>query len=134
MRDEVRGKKRKGVGCCEEHGKIDHLACGITYNASHLSLALVVCGAGSVHRLTAGRVSERARRALGSDAVRLLLRVIVVGSTFFRVSFVDFCFPKKYSDESCRELIILLWSYHFVGFRVCSPNSHSSLCCCWRFC
>ena len=78
MRDEVRGKKRKGVGCCVEHGIIDHLACGITYNASHLCMALEVCGAGSVHRQPADRVSERARRALGSEAVGLLLRVIVV--------------------------------------------------------
>jgi len=69
------------------------------------------------------RVSERARRALGSDAVSLLLRVTAVRCTVVRVSFVDFCFQKKnFFDESCRDLIILLWSYHFVGFRVCSSN------------
>jgi len=70
------------------------------------------------------RVSERARRALGSDAVSLLLRVTAVRCTVVRVSFVDFCFQKKKknSDESGRGLIILLWSYHFVRFRVCSSN------------
>ena len=69
------------------------------------------------------RMSERVRRALGSDAVSLLLRVTVVRCTVVRVSFVDFCFQKKknFFVESCRDFI-LLWSYHFVGFRVCSSN------------
>lgn len=80
-----------------EHGKIDHLACGITYNASHLCMVEEVCGAGSVHRLPAGRVSERARRALGSDAVGVLLRVIVVRLAVVRLSLVDLCFLKKKS-------------------------------------
>ena len=83
--------------------------------------------------LPAGRVSERARRALGSEAVRLLLRVSVVRLAVVRVSLVDLCFQKKNPDESCRDLIVLLWSYHFFGFRVCSSNSHSSLCYFWRF-
>lgn len=80
-----------------------------------------MCGAGSVQRLPAGRVSERARRALGSVAVSLVLRVTVVRCMVVRVSFVDLYFQKN-SYESCRDLIILLWSYHFVGFRVCSSN------------
>lgn len=45
------------MGYCVEHGKIDRLACGITYNCSCLRLALSR-GAGSKHRLPAEQTAE----------------------------------------------------------------------------
>lgn len=95
MRDEVRGKKRKGVGCCVEHGKIDHLACEITYNSSCLCLALAG-GAGSKHRLP----TEQAAKHGSESEERLVAK---------RVGFVSCC-RVMFFGRSCiaRRLVFFL--------------------------
>jgi len=82
-RDEVRGKKRKGVGCCAEHGKIDHLACGITYNSSHLCAEPAVCS--GEHASTAGRPTKSEERLVPKRLVSCFVLPCTFRSTAVRV-------------------------------------------------